>query len=306
MITYAQSKAGYANLWAKAAVRGQYVASARQWAQKIINAKTTYQAVEAVTAVPWFFIGLLHMRESSLNFSTYLGNGQPLNRVTTIVPKGRGPFPSWQAGAEDALTYDGLANNGAPWHEIPYLLWAAEKYNGQGYFQLGINSPYVWSWTTNYTSGKYVADGKYSPTAVDQQPGIAAILGELLVMDKDVAAYLTPAPSPTGAPPVVSQANPIPTPAPAPTAPAATAAVSDPIPQIIATLKGAQGIINTAAMFIPAPYSTAVSIGVPLIEDLLQTIEDLKSGQNIVQTIANGLQTLAGHLQNISATLPKP
>lgn len=104
---------------------------------------------------------------------------------------------------------------------------------------------------------------------------------------------------------MVSQANPIPTPTPVPTAPAASGTISDPIPQIIATLENTKGIISTISMFVPAPYGTAIQIGVPLIEDLLQTIESLKSGQNIILTIATGLETLSGHLKNISAALPK-
>lgn len=53
--------------------------------------------------VPWEVIAVIHQRESSGNFNTYLGNGQALNKKTTIVPKGRGPFSSWEEGAIDAL-----------------------------------------------------------------------------------------------------------------------------------------------------------------------------------------------------------
>ena len=39
-----------------------------------------------------------------------------------------------------------------------------------------INSPYVWSFTTLYSRGKYVADGKFSASAVSQQCGAAATM----------------------------------------------------------------------------------------------------------------------------------
>src|SRR5262245_42001636 len=65
--------------------------------RKLIRNKAQYQAVEARTGVPWFVIAALHNRESDADFSTYLGNGEPLNRKTTLVPKGRGPFENWQA-----------------------------------------------------------------------------------------------------------------------------------------------------------------------------------------------------------------
>ena len=48
------------------------------------------------------------MRESGADFSTYLGNGEPLTRRTRIVPKGRGPFKTWEDGAVDALRFDSL------------------------------------------------------------------------------------------------------------------------------------------------------------------------------------------------------
>lgn len=302
MITYAESKGGYAALWAKAAVRAQYVTPARQWAQRIINEQA---ALDVGNGVPWWFVGLLAMRESSLDLNTYLGNGQPLNRVTTLVPAGRGPFPTFAAGAADALNLEGFNASGL-WNQIPYVLWAAEKWNGQGYFQVGINSPYVWSWTTNYTAGKFVSDGQYSVSAIDQQPGVAAVLGELIVMDSDIAAYLgqaAPQPS-TGAPPVVSQANPIPTTITAPAASAATAAAQDPIPQIIAALETAKTFLPIATPFL-GPYGAAATAAIPLIEDALNLIEELKSGQNILQVIAAGLQTIGGHLQTIGTTLPK-
>jgi peptidoglycan hydrolase-like protein with peptidoglycan-binding domain len=55
-----------------------------------------------------------------------------------------------------------------------------EAYNGWGYFYRGANSAYVWSWTSQYSSGKFVSDGKWSATAVDQQPGCAAMLRGLI------------------------------------------------------------------------------------------------------------------------------
>jgi len=57
-------------------------------------------------------------------------------------------------------------------------LWLAERFNGMGYRseRIKINSPYIWSGTDLYTSGKYVSDGKYRGDVVDKQAGIAAVL----------------------------------------------------------------------------------------------------------------------------------
>jgi lysozyme family protein len=55
-----------------------------------------------------------------------------------------------------------------------------ERSNGLGYRRRGINSPYLWSCTNHYTKGRFVADGKFSPTAVAQYCGAAAMLKRLV------------------------------------------------------------------------------------------------------------------------------
>jgi lysozyme family protein len=51
-----------------------------------------------------------------------------------------------------------------------------EAYNGLGYRGLGVPTPYLWSFSNHYESGKYVADGKFSRTARSQQCGAAVML----------------------------------------------------------------------------------------------------------------------------------
>ncbi len=84
-------KAGYESNWQEMQVRPSSSAEARREAERLLNNKSIYQEIETITHVPWYFIGLCHDRESGFNLNTYLGNGQPLDRVTTHVPKGRGP-----------------------------------------------------------------------------------------------------------------------------------------------------------------------------------------------------------------------
>jgi len=186
--TYDQTKQGYINLWLKSVIRSQYLAASRTWADKITANKAAYMPVQLQTGVPWFFVGLLHMRESGLNLETYLGNGQSLHQVTTAVPAGRGPFTSFAAGAIDALTLQGFTKI-KDW-PVSRILWAAEVFNGQGYFARGINSPYNWSYTNLYTSGKFTNDGVYDSSAVDSQCGVASALGSLIVSNPEVAQYL--------------------------------------------------------------------------------------------------------------------
>lgn len=147
-------------------------AEAAHVASLIASDKAEYDPVEKSLNIPWFLVGCLHYREASLNFKTYLGNGQPLGQVTTIVPKGRGPFANWYDGAIDAL---GKMVHPVLW-DINGLLSFAEHYNGMGYARHGINSPYVWSGTDQYHSGLFTSDGNLDMTKVDHRPGVAAII----------------------------------------------------------------------------------------------------------------------------------
>lgn len=156
----------------------------KQVADKI-NLPQNRQRYEAVAKMikeagydlmPWQFIAVAHHRESNGNFNTYLGNGEPLNKKTTLVPKGRGPFKDWEAGALDALINCApYAAKNKDW-SIGGTLAKLEEYNGLGYSRMGKPSPYLWAGTDQYDKGKYVADGKYDPTVVDKQLGAAGIL----------------------------------------------------------------------------------------------------------------------------------
>jgi len=73
-----------------------------------------------------------------------------------------------------------------------------EQYNGLGYFNKGIPSPYVWSGTNQYTKGKYVADGVFDPNAVDQQLGCAGLLMEMIRLDPSIT-FMSPDAIPSSA-----------------------------------------------------------------------------------------------------------
>lgn len=162
--------------WDKARIPATVGPQFKAVADRILLNKARYQAVEKLTGVPWWFIGVVHYRESNLDFDTYLGNGQSLKKKTTIVPKGRGPFATWEDGAVDALVNASpYAAKNKKW-DVGSSLELLEKYNGLGYYTKGVPSPYVWSGTDQYTSGKYIADHVYSAGTVDKQLGVAGIL----------------------------------------------------------------------------------------------------------------------------------
>jgi lysozyme family protein/peptidoglycan hydrolase-like protein with peptidoglycan-binding domain len=212
--TLAQMRPYYTKHWAAMTIQSKRRLALAGVVAKIVSGRARYEAVEKETGVPWWFIGNCHMRESSCNFATYLGNGEPISRKTRLVPAGRGPFATWEEGAIDALRFQGYA--GLTDWDLATALFRFEAYNGWGYFYKGVNSPYVWGWTNEQQPGKYIADRRWSATAVDPQPGCAAMLRALIDAGHVFAAAVqapevahdgttvagseTPAPAPTSPP----------------------------------------------------------------------------------------------------------
>lgn len=205
MPTPQATERGYHNLWAKAAIRKERLGSADNLAKRALDNRKIYDDVTAKTGVPWFVLAAIHTRESNMSFKGVLHNGQPIigtGRKTTIVPVGRGPFGSWVEAAIDAIAFKKL-DQVQRW-SVERCLFECERWNGWGYLGKG-NSPYIWSWTTLYQSGKYVKDHVYDPYAVDVQPGCAAIFKALAKIDPSVAHALADS-EPTAPPAVIKDA----------------------------------------------------------------------------------------------------
>lgn len=154
---------------------------------KMISNKARYENVSHHFPNPglkWWLVALLHEMECEQDFTKYLGNGQSLNRVTTIVPKGRGPFDSFEDGAIDAIKLQGL-DEVTDW-SIGNLIYVLEGFNGFGYEKLHhMNSPYAWAGSNHYIKGKYTSDGHFDPDAVSGQIGFALLLKTLLNRSND-------------------------------------------------------------------------------------------------------------------------
>jgi lysozyme family protein len=143
------------------------------------QARPRYVALAARAGVPWQFLAAIHGMEASFNFRAHLHNGDyPLHQRTRQVPAGRPlkwlPPSDWESSAMDALRLLGFANQ-SDW-SIARTLHRLEAFNGFGYRRMAKPSPYLWSFTTLYDRGKYVADGRYDPRARSQQCGTAAML----------------------------------------------------------------------------------------------------------------------------------
>jgi lysozyme family protein len=198
-------KAANARRWANAKLLkpGTFTSVAKHLIDPV--AKQRYQAVCAKLAtmdfnVPWAFIAVAHERESSQDWTGSLAQGDPWNKVSVHVPAGRGPFKSWEEAAIDALANcPPYAARNRDW-STGGTLTMLEEYNGLGYASRGRPSPYIWSGTDQYISGKYVRDGVYDPSAVDQQLGCAGLLMAMMALDPSITftgVVLTPvAPAP--------------------------------------------------------------------------------------------------------------
>jgi lysozyme family protein len=141
-----------------------------------------YEKLSKDLGIPWYFVGVVHALEASFNFRSHLHNGDPLTSRTVQVPAGRPPDwlpPSdWESSAKDALMMSGLAGK----HDwgLENMLYRWEAYNGFGYRPQKVNSPYLWSFSSNYAAGKFVKDGKWDASAKSQQCGAVVMLKALI------------------------------------------------------------------------------------------------------------------------------
>lgn len=201
-------KAANANRWANAKLTRNFTAVAKRLVAP--EAKTRYQAVSARTGVPWFFIAVAHEREASQNWNTQLGQGDPLGSVSVHVPKGRGPFKTWEDGAYDALVNCApFAARNKDW-SVGGTLTVLEQYNGLAYANKGRPSPYIWAGTDVYDpptgpGGKILVDHGPIENVTDKQLGCAGLLLAMMQIDSTITftgAAITRAPKP---PPVSPQ-----------------------------------------------------------------------------------------------------
>lgn len=181
---FEDAERGYGNMWRAAQIRPERRAAALVLAKRAIANRARYQAAaSACPGMPWWWVACAHSLESGMSWTRHLHNGDPLTARTVHVPAGRPavgrpPF-TWEASARDALTMPPHSLHRVPTWTIARALYELERYNGFGYVKKRVNSPYLWSFTTLYEKGKYVADGRYDPAAVSQQCGAVAIMKAL-------------------------------------------------------------------------------------------------------------------------------
>jgi lysozyme family protein len=154
---------------------------AKTKAYALMVGEKEYVEASKITTIPWFVIACIHHMECGGNFNRHLHNGDPLTGRTIHVPVGRpipppksGNFPyTWLESACDALS--AYPPKPPSWDSGHCLLFL-EAYNGMGYAEKDLRSPYIWAATSNYQKGKFTSDGKFDPSATSDQIGCAAML----------------------------------------------------------------------------------------------------------------------------------
>lgn len=192
MLNFEELNAQYADLWQRMQVRPERVEAINEIAKRLIGSKPRYQKVSEATGVPWFVLAVLHARETDGDFAKHLHNGDPLTARTINVPAGRPasgtpPF-TWEESAIDALTIEPHALHLVKKWTIERTCFEIEKYDGFGYriHHPQTKSPYLWSFSNIYERGKYLADGRFDPSAIDDHSGIMPLLQQMMKTDASI------------------------------------------------------------------------------------------------------------------------
>jgi lysozyme family protein len=179
---FADLEGEYAGFFARCAVRPGFQPNVNYYVKRLHQGEASYRQVERELGIAWPFVGVIHGMECGFNFCGHLHNGDPLTARTVHVPRGR-PAPAeppytWLQSALDALRLKKL-DQVTDW-SVPHMLYLLEGYNGFGYRRRGVPTPYLWSFSNIYESGKFVLDGKFDPNAVSKQCGAALMLKAVL------------------------------------------------------------------------------------------------------------------------------
>jgi lysozyme family protein len=160
--------------------------------KRLLTSRTRYEEIQTLTTVLVVPDACIHERECSGDFRCALCNGEKIigtSHKTTLVPRGYGPWATFEAGAQTAFHIDGLdkvAAQSEGWtQERAVYEW--EAFNGFGPRAHGKHTGYNWAGTNIYNGGKYVSDGVWNPNAYDTQLGCVAVMLAIAELAPDLA-----------------------------------------------------------------------------------------------------------------------
>lgn len=179
--------AGYRDLFASCTIRDERRGEIMTYVNKMLsdNNRKAYEQVADKTCIPWYFVGAIHALEASFDFGAHLHNGDSLKRKTWQIPANRPavwlPPSDWASSAIDALSMKGYEKE-TKWG-LAEICYRWERYNGwRSRLLYNINSPYLWSYSNQYSKGKFVRDNVWDANAVSKQPGAAVLLKAMVEM----------------------------------------------------------------------------------------------------------------------------
>lgn len=159
-------------------------------ARRLLTHRDRFLAVQKACGVPALWLMPTWEREGP-SFESYFGNGDPISHPTRDVPRGRGPFSTWEDGCIDSLHLDHITACAAwTW---PAACYHWELWNGFGPRLHGRPSGYLWAGTDVYRGGKYVSDGVWSPRTWDHQLGTVMVARAIAAQDAEIAQGFTAA-----------------------------------------------------------------------------------------------------------------
>ena len=166
----------YKELYESMIILPEYKVKVDWYTTKALSQKHEYIKVEELLTVPWEIVAALHSLESTFDLDKQILNGQKWDQETTWVPKGLGPWISFESSCVSAF------NRHKP--PIKYTIEEvsnfAERWNGGGYAKRNKLSPYLYSFSNlGLKTGKFVSDGRYSSTAISKQCGFLVLLKAL-------------------------------------------------------------------------------------------------------------------------------
>lgn len=202
--TFAQLKAEYTALLTRMVItRRTAVDEAANRLLRNID-EHRYAAGCQITGVPQIWAAASFEREASSKFNLNPAQGWPLHSRSQIKPY-NGPFRTWEDAQVEAYKIDGLDKVGADNWTWELACFYGEKFNGFGPRLHGMHTGYLWAGSNNYTSGKYVSDGKWSAGTVDSQLGIIPMMFRMVQIRPNLDL---PTPFPTSALPSPPISNP--------------------------------------------------------------------------------------------------
>lgn len=181
-----------ANLLSSAQILPSIRSVALSTAKRLLLSRSRYETIQQLTTVKVVPCSCIHERECDADFRCALCNGERIigtGRKTTLVPRGYGPWATFEAGAQTAFAIDGLDKIAAMSEGWTFerAVYEWELYNGFGPRDHGKHSGYPWAGTNIYNGGKYVADGVWNPRAWDQQLGCVTVALAIAELAPDLA-----------------------------------------------------------------------------------------------------------------------